>query len=101
MPTDPVSSLAESLGPDVVLERPSDPTHGDYATNAALQLARAHRRPPRELAAELAEHAASLAAVDRAEVAGPGFVNLFVADANEGSGLRLSEVSGSIHRRAA
>jgi len=87
LPTDPVSSLAESLGPDVVLERPSDPTHGDYATNAALQLARAHRRPPRELAAELAEHAASLAAVDRAEVAGPGFVNLFVADAWLGDAL--------------
>jgi arginyl-tRNA synthetase len=87
LPTDPVSTLAESLGPDVALERPSDPTHGDYATNAALQLARAHRRPPRELAAELAEQATSLPAVDRAEVAGPGFVNLFVADAWLGDAL--------------
>jgi arginyl-tRNA synthetase len=87
LPTDPVSSLAESLGPDVVLERPSDPTHGDYATNAALQLARARRRPPRELAAELSEQSVSLPAVDRAEVAGPGFVNLFVADSWLGDAL--------------
>jgi arginyl-tRNA synthetase len=87
LPTDPVSSLAESLGPDVVLERPSDPSHGDYATNAALQMARERRRAPRELAAELADQALSLPAVDRAEVAGPGFVNLFVADAWLGDAL--------------
>jgi len=77
---DPVSQLAESLGPDVELERPSDVEHGDFATNAALKLAGARRRPPRELAAELADLAETLPAVERAEVAGPGFVNLFLAD---------------------
>ena len=80
MAADPVSQLAESLGPDVELERPSDVEHGDFATNAALKLAGARRRPPRELAAELAELAETLPAVERAEVAGPGFVNLFLAD---------------------
>jgi arginyl-tRNA synthetase len=78
---DPVSKLAEALGPDVVLERPSEAAHGDYATNAALKLAGARRLPPRQLAAELVELAESLPEVERAEVAGPGFVNLFVADA--------------------
>jgi arginyl-tRNA synthetase len=68
------------LGPDVVLDRPSDPAHGDYATNAALKLAGARRRPPRELAAELAEQAAGLPGVERTEIAGPGFVNLFLED---------------------
>src|SRR5262249_1330133 len=61
-------------------ERPSDPTHGDYATNVALRLAGSRRRPPRELAAELAERVAELPRVTRAEVAGPGFLNLFVPD---------------------
>jgi len=78
--TDPVRKLAAALGPDVVLDRPSDAAHGDYATNAALKLAGTERRPPRELAAELAEGAAKLPGVERTEIAGPGFVNLFLAD---------------------
>jgi arginyl-tRNA synthetase len=77
---DPVKQLAARLGPDVELERPSDDAHGDYATNAALRLAGARRRPPRELATELAAAAEALPEVERAEIAGPGFVNLFVRD---------------------
>jgi arginyl-tRNA synthetase len=74
-------AVAEIAGMDVALERPSDPAHGDYATNVALQLAGSKRRSPRELAEELAEKAAKLPDVERAEVAGPGFLNLFVTDA--------------------
>jgi arginyl-tRNA synthetase len=70
--------LSELADAPVELERPQDPTHGDYATNAALQSASKHRRPPREFAADLAERAAELEEVDRTEVAGPGFVNLWV-----------------------
>ena len=81
MPASALERLASELGDGVELDRPSDPAHGDYATNAALRLAAAERRPPRELAAELAERAQSLASVERAEVAGPGFVNLFLDDA--------------------
>jgi arginyl-tRNA synthetase len=77
---DPVSTLAEALGLDVELERPGEASHGDYATNAALKLAGARRMPPRELAAELAQLAESLPHVERAEIAGPGFVNLFLSD---------------------
>src|SRR5207237_7176903 len=81
VPTDPCSALADRVGADITLERPSDAEHGDYATNAALRLAGARRQPPREVAAELAEAAAALPEVERAEIAGPGFVNLFLADA--------------------
>ena len=81
---DPVTRLAdavaERIGAAVELERPSDPAHGDYATNAALRLAGTRRQPPRELALELAALAAELPDVERAEVAGPGFVNLFLTD---------------------
>jgi len=70
--------LSDLAGAPVALERPGDPVHGDYATNVALRTAPQQRRPPRELAAELAERAAGLEEVERAEVAGPGFVNLWV-----------------------
>jgi arginyl-tRNA synthetase len=74
-------AVGEVVGAPVGLERPSDARHGDYATNAALQLAPERRRPPRELAQEIANGLAALPHVERAEVAGPGFVNLWVTDA--------------------
>jgi arginyl-tRNA synthetase len=77
---DPVTGLAARLGPEVELDRPSDDAHGDYATNAALRLAGTRRQPPRELAAELVATAEALPEVERAEIAGPGFVNLFLRD---------------------
>jgi arginyl-tRNA synthetase len=83
--SDPVSRLAESLaevaGSPVELERPGDPTHGDYATNVALRLAPSRKRPPRDLAAEIAAAALDRGLADSAEPAGPGFVNLRVSDA--------------------
>ncbi len=94
--------LSELAGAPVELERPQDPAHGDYATNVALQSAARHRRPPRELAAELAERAVALEEVERAEVAGPGFLNLWLTTAWLGEAL--AEVgpdygSGSAERR--
>jgi arginyl-tRNA synthetase len=84
LPADPVRSLAGALalsaGAELELERPGEAEHGDYATNVALQLAGTRRQPPREIAAEIAEAASALDSVERAEVAGPGFVNLFLRD---------------------
>jgi arginyl-tRNA synthetase len=70
--------LSDIAGAPVELERPSDPAHGDYATNIALRTAPQRKRPPRELAAELAARAEELEEIERAEVAGPGFLNLWV-----------------------
>jgi arginyl-tRNA synthetase len=82
LPANAVERLAEELaevaGTDVELERPSDPSHGDYATNVALRTAPVKKRSPRELAEEWAATATGLAAVERAEVAGPGFLNLWL-----------------------
>lgn len=75
------ADLAAAVGADVELTRPSDPAHGDFATNAALKLAGREKRNPREVAAGIAEQAAALPAVERVEVAGPGFVNLFLTRA--------------------
>jgi arginyl-tRNA synthetase len=80
LPARAITELAAALGPEVALERPSEAEHGDYATNVALRLAPVQKRSPRELGEELAAAAAQLPDVERAEVAGPGFVNLFLAD---------------------
>jgi arginyl-tRNA synthetase len=79
--------LGEAIGAAVELERPSDPAHGDYATNAAMRLAPLRRQPPREVAAEIAEAAETLPEIERAEVAGPGFVNLWLAPSWFGEAL--------------
>lgn len=60
----------------VAVEPPRDPSHGEAATNAALVLAKAARRPPLALAQKLAERLAGLPPVRRAAAAPPGFVNL-------------------------
>jgi arginyl-tRNA synthetase len=87
--------LADGLGVPVELDRPTDAAHGDFATNAALRLAPERRRPPRELAGELAERASALDEIERAEVAGPGFVNLWLAPAWYGDALGEILAAGS------
>jgi arginyl-tRNA synthetase len=73
----------EAGGPRPTLERPPKPELGDYSSNAAMLLAAPLRENPRDVATRLAaEVGESLGAetVERVEVAGPGFVNLFLAD---------------------
>jgi arginyl-tRNA synthetase len=74
------TALAEVAGVVVELERPSDAAHGDYATNVALKLAGSRRAAPRDVAAELAEQIGGIAGVAGVDVAGPGFLNVTVAD---------------------
>jgi arginyl-tRNA synthetase len=73
--------LSELAGAPVDLERPAKDEHGDYATNVALRAAPATGKPPREFAEALAASAGSIEAVERTEVAGPGFVNLWLRPA--------------------
>ena len=64
------------------LERPKKAGFGDYATNAAMLLAPRAGVPPRDVAGRLAEELAQRlgAALEHVEVAGPGFLNLFMSD---------------------
>ena len=64
------------------LERPKKAGFGDYSTNAAMLLAPALGEPPRAIAERLGEALRDRLAgrVERVEVAGPGFLNLFLAD---------------------
>ncbi|AXS81119.1 arginine--tRNA ligase [Dechloromonas sp. HYN0024] len=65
----------------IQLERPRDPTHGDFATNLAMQLAKALKKNPREIAQQLVNELPVSALVTKAEVAGAGFIN-FTLDAS-------------------
>jgi arginyl-tRNA synthetase len=75
------AALGKAAGTEVALERPGDAAHGDYATNVAMQLAGTRKQPPRAIAEQLVTLAAALPDVDRAEIAGPGFVNLWLSPA--------------------
>ena len=68
----------EASHPGVVLDRPKDPRHGDYACNIALQLARTLKRSPREIADTIVRALPASTSLDKAEVAGAGFINLFL-----------------------
>jgi arginyl-tRNA synthetase len=59
----------------IVLERPRDPAHGDYATNVAMQLARALKAPPRKIAESLLAALPASDWIERPQIAGPGFIN--------------------------
>ncbi|MGS4943956.1 arginine--tRNA ligase [Meridianimarinicoccus sp. RP-17] len=65
---------------NVTVEPPRDPAHGDMATNAAMVLAKPAGLKPRDIALALVDRLTADARVAQAEVAGPGFINLRLAD---------------------
>ena len=72
----------------IVVERTRDSQHGDFASNIALRLAKAAGRAPRELAAAIIAKLPSHPLVSRAEVAGAGFINFYLAADSHGAVLR-------------
>ncbi len=68
------------------LERPRDPTHGDFATNLAMQLAKALKKNPRDIASQLIAELPPSHLVKKAEMAGAGFIN-FTLDARAKTGV--------------
>lgn len=71
----------DAAGLPVTVERTRDPAHGDFACNVAMQLARAAKRKPRDLAAAVVAALPPDPLVARVEIAGPGFVNFHLAPA--------------------
>ncbi|MCW2524383.1 MAG: arginyl-tRNA synthetase, partial [Frankiales bacterium] len=71
-------ALAVAVPEDVVLDRPRNPEHGDYATNLALRLAKSAGQPPRAVAEQIAVRLREAAGVAAVDVAGPGFLNITV-----------------------
>jgi arginyl-tRNA synthetase len=70
---------ADIVRPVVDVERTRDAAHGDFATNVALQLAKPARRNPRQLAQAILDALPASELVDKAEIAGPGFINFHLS----------------------
>ncbi|SDS34981.1 arginine--tRNA ligase [Microterricola viridarii] len=82
---------------DVVLERPKNRDHGDWASNIAMKLAKPLGANPRELATEIAAAAAGIDGIASAEVAGPGFINFRIDAAAAGALARAIVEAGKAY----
>src|SRR5262245_29959511 len=96
---------AQSLGaPETIeplLERPRDPSHGDWATNLAMVLAKPLGRRPRDLAESIVERLdKTRAGVKSADVAGPGFINFRLSADVFAEGLRALIAAGDQYGRS-
>ena len=94
-------SLDQSAVPaQVRVERPRDRAHGDWATNVALQLAKAAGKPPRAVAEALATRLRAIGGVSMVDVAGPGFLNITVDAASAGELARTVVSAGPAYGRS-
>lgn len=65
--------------PEIILETPRDKSHGDFAANIAMQLARIARKAPRQIAEEIvAQIEKEKASIEKIDIAGPGFINFYM-----------------------
>ncbi len=97
-----VASRLGAEGVEFVLERPRDTGHGDLATNLALVLAKREREPPRKTAERvLHELRLSSDLVERTEIAGPGFINFWLAQDELSAAHRRILDEGAAYGRSA
>jgi len=102
---DGVRKLAPGAAAAVVLERPRHSEHGDYATNIALQLAKALGRKPRDIAQEIVE--ATRSAIERSriceplQIAGAGFINIRLKQSSKAQIVHRVLAEGARFGRAA
>ncbi len=89
--------LSVAVPAEVTVERPRVKEHGDYATSVALQLAKPAGRPPRQVADLLAARLREVDGIDAVEVAGPGFLNLRLAQASLGQVTRQILAQGAAY----
>jgi len=85
----------------ITVEPPRDPSHGDLATNAAMVLAKPAGLKPRDVAEALVAELSKLDAVESAEIAGPGFINLRLTPAVWLAELRAIAALGANYGRSA
>ena len=68
------------VSPEIHLEVPREKNHGDYATNAALVMAKQAKMPPRKVAEAIVNNLAAEDLFEKVEIAGPGFINFFLTN---------------------
>jgi len=71
----------DSMQTEILIERPKLATHGDYACNLAMQLAKPLRKSPRDIAQALMAALPESDAIEKLEIAGAGFINVFITTA--------------------
>src|SRR5512145_1450118 len=71
----------DQSGATVLIERPKQASHGDYACNLAMQLAKPLRKSPRDIANALIAALPKSEVIDKVEIAGAGFINVFITTA--------------------
>ena len=76
---------AGDLPTEVVIERPKNREHGDWATNIAMQAAGRFGQNPRALAEKIAAELAKTEGISKVDIAGPGFINITVSAAAAGA----------------
>lgn len=81
----PAEVLELNAVKEIVLERPKNREHGDYASSIALVLAKPAGKSPREIADLITEGLTSNSMIEKIEIAGPGFINLTLAKSSQGA----------------
>lgn len=73
-------ALPQAALPELLIEHPQNPEHGDFASGLPLKLARAMKMPPMAIAEKICEYVTLPAGVGRVQVASPGFINFTLSD---------------------
>ena len=95
-----LASVAPDQTANILLDRPKQASHGDFATNLALQLAKPLRLNPREVAQRLVNELPPSPWVAKAEIAGAGFINIFITTAARQQPLRTALSLGENYGRS-
>jgi arginyl-tRNA synthetase len=90
----------ESIPDDILIERPKQALHGDYACNLAMQLAKPLRKSPRDIAQALIAALPASQVVEKVEIAGAGFINVFITTAAKQNVVRGVLQAGADYGRS-
>ena len=74
-----LAEAAGGLAIESTVERTRDASHGDFASNVAMRLAKPARKSPRDIAGSIVEALGDSPAIDKVEIAGPGFINFYLS----------------------
>jgi len=74
--------IASDISPEIQISRTKDKTHGDFACNLAMMLAKPAKKNPREIAQSLIDALPNSDILEKVEIAGPGFINFFIKQSN-------------------
>ena len=80
--------LEADIQPKIIVDNTKDRSHGDFATNLAMQLSKAMKKNPRDVAALIIEQLPNDEKIQKIEIAGPGFINFYQNASNLGAQVK-------------